>query len=422
MTLATADLKQRIEAANATAIARLLRSDPVLVDVAPAGEAIPGLEGRMVLHAGPPVTWDRMCGAMRGSAIGLAILEGWAATVPEAERLFAGGAIRMEPGHPHGAVGPMAGTTSPSLPVFVVEDRANGTRAFCRPVEGAQQFGDMSEPALAHLRQWTSVWAPALRLGIRHAGGIPLRPMIAKALQMGDELHNRPIAASTLFAAAMAAPLVETNMPTPHLVGTLRYLAANEFLFLALSMASAKAAADAAHGVERSTLVTAMSRNGTEFGIRVSGLGDTWYTAPSPRIDGLMLPGFTAEDAGLDMGDSAITETVGWGAFTLGGAPGILALVGGTPEQALAYTREMRRITVAAHPSYRLPILGFEGTPVGIDVRLVVTTGIAPVIDTAIAHRDPGHAKIGAGLVRAPLACFESAVRAFAERYAADGS
>jgi hypothetical protein len=421
VSVGAADLKSRIEAANAEAVGRMTASDPVLIDVVPAREIARDLGERMILHAGPPISWERMAGAMRGSVIGLVLFEGWADTPAHAERMLAAGEVQLEPNHEHGGVGPMAGTTSPSLPVFVVEDRASGTRAFCRPVEGRQQFGDFSDEALGHLRQWRSVWAPSIQAAVRHLGGVPLRQIIAKALQMGDELHNRPNAASSLFANTMAAPLVEANVPRAELVGTLRYLAGNEFLFLALSMASGKVAADAAAGVEGSTVVTAMSRNGTEFGIRLSGLGDTWFTAPAPRVEGLFLPGYSAADAGLDMGDSAITETVGWGGFTLGGAPGILALTGGTPEQALAYTREMRKITVTTHPVYRLPVLSFEGTSVGIDARLVVSTGIAPVIDTAIAHREPGHPKIGGGLVRAPMACFEAAIVAFSERYASNG-
>lgn len=420
MTVGAADLKARIEAANADAVGRLTASDPVLIDVVPAREVVRDLDERTILHAGPPISWERACGAMRGSVIGMVLFEGWADTPADAERMLAAGEIHLEPLHHHGGVGPMAGTTSPSLPVFLVEDRASGRRAFCRPVEGQQQFGDMSDEALGHLRRWRSVWSPSIQAGVRQAGGIPLRQIIAKALQMGDELHNRPNAASSLFANSVAPAMVEANVPTSQLVGTLRYLAGNEFAFLALSMASAKVAADAAAGVDGSTVVTAMARNGTDFGIRVSGLGDTWFTAPAPRVEGLFLPGYSDADAGLDMGDSAITETVGWGAFTLGGAPGILALTGGTPDQALAYTRDMRRITVTTHPVYRLPILGFEGTSVGIDARLVVSTGIAPIIDTAIAHRDPGHPKIGGGLVRAPLACFESAIVAFSKRYAAD--
>lgn len=410
-------LAERIAAANTEAVARITSADPVLVDIAPAAEVIPGLTDRMILHAGPPITWERMCGAQRGAAIGMAVFEGWARDAGEAQALLRSGEIALEPNHHHQAVGPMAGTISASLPVFVVKNAAFDNVAFCRQAEGRQQFGDHSDGALQGLRSWRDVWAPTLRTAIRAAGGVRLNPIIAKALHMGDELHNRPVAASSLFAASMAIAMTEAGVPRSEYLDTLRYLAGHELFFLGLSMATAKAAADPANGIAYCTVVTAMARNGTEFGIRVSGVPDEWFTAPSPRIDGLFLTGYRDADAGLDMGDSAIAETVGWGAFVLAGAPALLALVGGTLEDAIRFSREMREITVAASPVFRVPGLGFEGAPVGIDIRKVVTTGTRPVIDTAIAHKDPGHPIIGAGLVRAPLECFEKALLGFAARY-----
>jgi hypothetical protein len=237
------------------------------------------------------------------------------------------------------------------------------------------------------------------------------------ALQMGDELHNRHSASSSLFANAMAVAMVEADVPKAELLPTLKYITNHNLIFLGLAMAAGKAIADPAMNIEYSTVVTAMCRNGVEFGIRVSGLGEEWFTAPAPQVEGLLLPGYSAEDAGLDMGDSAITETVGWGAFTIGGAPGILSLVGGTPEEALEYSREMRKITVGIHPTYRMPALGFAGISLGIDVRKVIQTNITPIIDTAIAHKLPGYPKIGAGLVRAPLDCFKKALIAFGRKY-----
>ena len=349
--------------------------------------------------------------------IGVLFFEGWAKNVDEASRLLQSGGIPFEPNHHRQAVGPMAGTISVSMPVWVVENRNFKNRAFCRQVEGRQQFGDYSDGALEGLRLWRDVWAPSLRKGILHMRGLALKPIIAKALQMGDELHNRPVAASSLFANALAGPMIEAGVAKDDLLSTLKYITNHELLFLGLSMAAGKASADPAAGIEYSAVVTAMARNGTEFGIRVSGLGDEWFTAPSPRVHGLYLPGYTEQDAGADMGDSAITETVGWGGFVLGGATGILSLVGGTPEEALEYSREMRRITVTTSSNYRMPILGFAGAPVGIDIRKVVQTGIVPIIDTAIAHKNPGHPIIGAGLVRAPLDCFKKALRRFGAKY-----
>ena len=414
---AVPSVKERVEAANAEAVGRLLRADPVLVDVAPAGEVVEGLEGRMILHSGPPIAWERMCGAQRGSVLGLVVFEGWAESIEGAARLLAAGDVVLEPNHHHHGVGPMAGTTSPSLPVWVVENRTYGNRAYCRPTDAKQQFGDHSDEALCGIREWRDVRAPAVRAALQQMGGLPLKPLFVKALAMGDELHNRPNALSALVGNALAPELVKAGVATDDLVSTLYWLRYDEFLGLALSMAAAKAAIEPAEGVEYATLVTAMARNGTDFGIRVSGLPGAWFTAPAPAVDGLYLPGYDAADAGRDMGDSAITETVGWGGFVLGGAPGILALTGGTPDEALEISRAMRTITLTSSPDYRMPVFGFEGAPVGIDIRKVVRTGVLPTIDTAIAHRDAGHPKIGGGLVRAPLNCFVDALREFGRHY-----
>jgi hypothetical protein len=410
-------LKERINAANEEVLRRIVAADPVLVDVAPAGEVIPGLKDRMILHSGPPVDWARMCGAQRGAAIGMCLFEGWAQDAAEAERLLSSGDIALEPNHHHATVGPMAGTITRNMWVWVVENKAFGNRAFCRQVESFQQFGDYSGEALATLVRWRDVWAPALRAAVRKMGGVPLKQLVARALLMGDEMHNRVVASSSLFANAVAPVLVDCGLPKEQVLSTLYYTGNHPFLFLGLSMAAAKASMDPARGVEASTVVTAMARNGTDFGIQVSGLEGEWFTAPAPRVQGLLLPGWKEADAGLDMGDSAITETVGWGGFALGGAPGILAFTGGTAEQALAFSREMRTIAVGLSPDYLMPALNFEGTAVGIDIRKVVQLNLVPVIDTAIAHKDPGHGIIGGGIVRPPLDCFTRALTRFAEKY-----
>lgn len=411
-------IKERINAANAEAFRRIVAADPILVDVAPASEVIPGMRDRLILHSGPPVTWDRMCGAQRGAAIGMCLFEGWAADPAEAEQMLRSGEISLEPNHHHSSVGPMAGTISSNMWVWVVENKAFGNRAFCRQTESFQQFGDYSRSALAPLEKWRDVWAPALRAALRKNGGVPLKQLVARALLMGDEMHNRVVASSSLFANAVAPTLVDCGLPKEQVVDTLYYAGNHPFLFLGISMAAAKASADPARGVEASTVVTAMARNGTDFGIQVSGLDGEWFTAPAPRVEGLLLPGWKEEDAGLDMGDSAITETVGWGGFVIGGAPGILNFTGGTAEQALAFSREMRSISVGQSPDYLIPALNFQGSAVGIDIRKVVQTNVAPVIDTAIAHKEPGHGIIGGGIVRPPLECFAKALTRFGERSA----
>src|SRR5436309_14327773 len=334
-------IRERIEAANAQAVGRITSADPVLIDIAPAGEVIPGLVGRMILHSGPPVGWSRMCGAQRGACIGMVLFEGWAKNPAEAEQVLASVAVTLEPNHHHQAVRPMAGTITGSLPVFVVKDTASGSRACCRQVEGRQQFGDYSDEALDGLRRWRDIWAPSLRQGIQQKGGVTLRPIIAKSLQMGDELHNRPVAATTLFADVMALAMVEAGVSKNNLLATLAHLTYNEFFFLGLSMASAKAGGDAAAGIAYSTVVTAMARNGTDFGIRVSGLGDEWFTAPAPMVDGRYFPGYGMADANPDLGDSTIAETTGLGGFAAAASPAVVQFVGGTPQDAVNRTLEM---------------------------------------------------------------------------------
>lgn len=411
------DIKSKIENANKETAQIFINGDPVLVDIAPAGEVIPGLHDKMVLHSGPPIKWNDMCGAQQGAIIGIVLFEGWAKTVQEAREILNRGDITLEPNHHHQAVGPMAGTISPSLPVFVVENKTNGNLAYCRNAEGRQQFGDYSQEALDHLNMWKNVWAPSMRLGVKQAGGIHLKQIITLALQMGDELHNRHHASSSLFANAMVNPMIAAGVKKEDLMSTVGYMAGHNLLFLGIAMASGKSIADAARDIEFSTVVTAMCRNGVEYGIRVSGLGDEWFVAPAPKVDGLYLPGYKDIDAGLDMGDSAITETVGWGGFVIGGAPGILGLVGGTFEQAQGFTREMRTITVSTHPQYLMPVFDFAGAPIAIDIRKVIQTGSAPILDTAIAHKDPGYPIIGAGLVRAPMECFNKALVRYSEKY-----
>ncbi len=407
-----------VDAANRRALERLLGAHPVLVDVRPAAEAIPGLTRDTVLHAGPPLGWERMSGPLRGAVIGALLFEGLAGGAEEAERLAAAGAVRFAPCHHHAAVGPMAGVTTASMAVFVVEDRAHGTRACSTLNEGlgrVLRYGAYAPEVIERLRWFRDSLGPALGEAIRRAGGVDVRALIAQAVQMGDECHNRNRAASALLVKALAPYLAALDRPAAERERLLAFAGGNEHFFLNVGMAAAKAAADAAHGVPHSSLVTAMARNGTEFGIRVSGLGDRWFTAPAETPVGLYFPGFGPEDANPDIGDSAITETVGLGGFAMGGAPAIVQFVGGTPADALRATRLMYEITLGESEAYRLPALDFRGTPTGIDVRLVAATGILPQINTGIAHRRPGVGQIGAGLVRPPRACFTAALAALAE-------
>ena len=404
-----------VEAANREALRRVLDAHPVLVDVRPALEVVPGMTPTTVLHAGPPLPWARMSGPVRGAILGALLYERLAETPEEAERLAGSGTLTFDSCHHHGAVGPMAGITTARMPVFVVENTSRGNRSYSTLNEGlgkVLRYGAYAPDVVERLRWMEAVLGPALGAAVRHAGGVDVRTLIAQAVQMGDECHNRNRAASALLIKVLAPHVAALDLPADERTRVLTFAAGNEHFFLNLGMAACKAALDAAHELAGSSLVTAMARNGTEFGIRVSGLGERWFTGPAETPAGLYFAGFGPEDANPDMGDSAITETAGLGGFAMAGAPAIVQFVGGTPADALRATRRMYEITLGESEAYRLPVLDFRGTPTGIDVRLVLQTGIRPQINTGIAHRRAGIGQIGAGLVSPPLQCFEDAGRA----------
>ena len=414
---------RRVAAANARAVDRILGARPMLVDVGRAAEVMDGLGPRSILHAGPPIAWARMCGPMRGAAIGAILYEGWADTVEAATALAARGEVDFAPCHHRGAVGPMAGILSPSMPVAVVENRAAGTRAFATLNEGlgkVLRFGAYGPEVLERLRWLAGTMAPALGQALRARGPVDLKHLTAQALQMGDECHNRNLAATSLFARTLAPALVR-SVGSAAAAAALTFLEDNNHFYLNLSMAACKATLDAAHDIPGSTVVTAMARNGVEFGIRLSGTADTWFTVPVDVPQGLYFPGYGPGDANPDLGDSAITETAGIGGFAMAAAPAIVQFVGGTAEEALATTRRMYAITLARNADFALPALGFAGTPTAIDARRVVESGIAPVINTGIAHREPGIGQIGAGIARAPLPCFEAGLREVGRRLGLTG-
>ncbi len=409
-----------IREANAEAIHRMLGAEPVLVDVIPASEAIPALVEGMILHAGPPLDWGSMCGPMRGAVVGIAVFEGWAADLADAERLAESGAFRLKPNHDFGAVGPMTGMTTRSQPVLVVENRTSGNRAFCTINEGlgkVMRFGGNDASVLKRLGWLRDTLGPALGAALRVGKGIDLKPLVARGLTMGDEMHQRNLACSSLLLRTLAPDLARTTDDRTALAEMLAFIGSNDQFFLNLAMVLGKAMMDPVHGIEGSSVVTAMSRNGTDFGIRVSGLGDEWFTAPVEMPVGLYFPGFSADDANPDMGDSTIVETIGLGGFAMAAAPAVAGFVGaGVPSSAADFTRTMGEITLTQNPEWTIPALDYQGVPTGIDIRLVVETGITPTINTGIAHRKPGIGQVGAGVVKAPLACFELALKALATR------
>jgi hypothetical protein len=409
-----------IESANTKAVEKMMGSRPVLVGLGKAREVIPGMRDNLILHAGPPITWERASGPLRGAITGALILEGKANDEKEAGALVESGQIELEPCHHHQAVGPMAGVTSPSMSVYIVEDKTHNYRTFSNLNEGygkVLRYGAYSEEVINRLRWMEEVMAPLLKEAIEASGGIDMRALIAEALHMGDEGHNRNKAASILYLKALAPHLARAGQNAGTTADVLQAIGDNALSVLNPVMAACKAMADAAHGIEGSTIVSTMARNGTDFGIRVSGLGDRWFTAPAEIPKGLYFPNFQAGDANPDIGDSTITETIGIGGFAMAAAPAIVTFVSGTPKDAINTTMEMYEINYTEHKYFTIPQLDFRGTPTGIDIRKVIETGITPRVNTGIAHKQAGVGQIGAGLVRPPMAIFEAALVAFAEQY-----
>jgi hypothetical protein len=409
--------RELVERANAEAFARLVGGEPTLVDCRPAGEILE-LPPRTILHAGPPLPWTRMGEPMRAAVQCAIRYEGWAANDDAASELIVRGQVPLEPCHHWRAVGPMTGIITASMPVFVVTNRIHGNQAHATINEGlgkVLRFGANDESVIARLRWLASETGPLLGAALRASGGIPLRPLIAQALRMGDEMHQRNLAASALLARALMPHVARAGGRHGAVARLAEFIAGNDQFFLNIAMAAAKAMADPAANIPHSTLVSAMARNGTEFGIRVSGLGDRWFTAPAPDPVGLYFPGFSAADANPDMGDSAIVETVGLGGGAMAAAPAAARFVGaGGIAEAIAVTEEIGEICLGEHPHFRIATLDERGAPVGIDVQLVVETGVTPLINTGIAGRRAGTGQVGAGIVRAPLACFEQALLALA--------
>ena len=409
---------QRIEEANQKAIDRMVAGDPVLVDVIPAARAIPALKDRMILHAGPPIEWSRMCGPMRGAIMGIAVFEGWADDLAEAGSMAAAGEFEFHPNHHFDAVGPMTGMTTISQPLIVVENTTYGNRAYCAINEGlgkVMRFGGNDAEVLERLCWLRDDFGPSLGRALRHMDGLPLKSLVARGLTMGDEMHQRNVACSGLTLRALSPVLVATSNTNEALAKALAFMGDNDQFFLNIAMAMGKSIMDPVRDIEGASVVTAMCRNGTDFGIRVSGTGDTWFTSPVEMPEGLYFPGFTEKDANPDMGDSTIVETIGLGGFAMGAAPAVAGFVGaGAASEAGHYTRTMSEIAIAENPEWTIPSMDYLGVPTGIDIRLVVETGLAPTINTGIAHREPGVGQVGAGVVRAPMACFEKALLALA--------
>ncbi|MEO5696658.1 MAG: DUF1116 domain-containing protein [Burkholderiaceae bacterium] len=414
--LASASVTERIEAANQQAVERIINSRPMLVGFGRAIDVVPGMTRETILHAGPPITWQRMNGAMKGAVTGALVFEGLATDLSEAAQLAASGEIHFAPCHEFGCVGSMAGVTSASMTMHVVRNKIYGNVAYTNLSEQMAKIlrmGANDASVIERLNWMRDVLGPILTAAMQTAGEIDLRLLLSQALHMGDECHNRNNACTALLIQALTPHILETDFPTAQKRQVFDFVASSDYFSGPTWMALCKCALDAAHGIPDSTIVTTMCRNGVEFGIRVSGLpGNTWFTGPAQPVIGPMFAGYKREDSGLDIGDSAITETYGLGGFAMAAAPAIVALVGGTIDDAIAFSVNMAEITTAQNPNVTIPLLNFRGIASGIDVRKVVQTGILPVISTAIAHKDAGIGMIGAGITYPPAECFDKALLA----------
>ena len=410
-----------IDEANRSVIAKVVASQPVIKDVVPAKSVIKELnEGKVILHAGPPIQYENMPDPVQGSCVGAALFEGWASTEEEARKILASGEVMFIPCHHVKAVGPMGGITSANMPVFVVENTTDGNEAYCTMNEGigkVLRFGAYSKEVVDRLLWMKNVLGPTLGKAIRTLGGLNVNPLVAKAIAMGDEFHQRNIAASLAFLKEVSPVITKMEMDDKDRYDVIKFLADTDQFFLNIMMATGKAVMDGARQITDGTVVTAMCRNGVEFGIRISGMGDEWFTAPVNTPQGLYFTGYDGEDACPDMGDSAITETLGVGGMAMIAAPAVTRFVGaGGYEDALRTSTEMTEITIDRNPNFIIPNWNFQGTCLGIDARLVVEKGITPVINTGIAHKIAGYGQIGAGTVHPPIECFEKAIVAYAKK------
>ena len=405
-----------IKEANKACLKRIQDSTAVLTDICLARDVVPGMADRTVFHAGPPVTWDRMCGPMRGAIIGACMFEGWADTPEAAVATAEAGELTFDSSHHHRAIGPMSGIITPSMQVNVVRNGTYDIETYATLYMGVGKVlrhGAYDEEVMRKLRWMNHELAPLLKEAIKHAGGIDIKSIIAQAVQMGDELHNRNKASNALFLNALAPHLIAVGK-REEVITAVNFIDAAGHFILNSVMAGCKGMLDAGSGIPGSTIVTAIARNGFETGIRVSGTGEQWFTAPAPMIDGVYFPGFGPDDANPDLGDSAIAESAGLGSLAMAGAPAVVEYIGGTPQFAVETTQKMYEITVTEHETFKMPSMNFQGTPLGIDIRKVVETGITPVINTGIACKRPGVGQIGAGLTAAPMDCFVKALEAFA--------
>jgi len=409
----------QIDEANKKAVENILKSEAYLIDIQPAGKVVPGFKSYLITHAGPPIEWERMAKVQKIAVINAAMAEGLADTPEKAERLIKTGEIVIAPNHHYNIVSGMCGATAASFPVLVIKDPIHDNVVYVWQQTDLTAFGDKFEKGIQEIRLVKEELAPVLLAAIRDAGRVNLKEILAQGLLMGDELHSRFEATRGVFLEKMLPHIVSTDFPKDVLRRATEYFLKSHggnWYPGNLTMGACKVMMDSAKNIKMSTIVTVMSRNGVEFGIRVSGLGDRWFTGPASRISGFTFPGFTRDDAAPDIGDSSIIETRGLGGMVLAASPSQSIFVGGL-QGAVDHVNSMYKITVGKDPSFRIPYMNFAEAPVGIDIRKVIALGIVPKLTTGMAHKDGGHGLIGAGIAIAPMEAFKNAFIAFTEEY-----
>jgi hypothetical protein len=413
--------QQKIKNANDEAFKRINAAEPQLVGVKYAKDVVPNFDKFTIGHAGPPLQWKDMCGPLQGAILGAIIYEGNAKNLDEAEKLVLSGKIKFVSNHSIGCVGPMTGMITYSMPLWEVKNTTYGNTAYCTFNEGlgkVMRFGANGPEVIERLKWIETSLAPAMKQALVSSGSISLKVIISKALAMGDEMHQRNTGATSLFVREIMKHLVKVVANKDELHKITEFITGNDQFFLNLAMAAGKAIMDPVKNIPYSTVVTTMSRNGTNFGIKISSLGEQWFEAPVNNPKGLYFPGYTEADANPDIGDSAIVETFGIGGIAMGSSPAVVRFVGASSvAEAIAYSVDMQNISVGLSPHYIIPTMNFVGTATGIDAIKVVETGILPVINTGMAHKKPGIGQVGAGIVKAPKDCFSKAVVAFYEKH-----
>jgi len=418
--LMSEDIRQKIDQANEKVLEIMKSGETVWLGDARAIDVVPGLKKNMILHAGPPIEWERMASAMKSAILGGVVFENLAPNLEEAEEAIKSGAVEFAPCHNYLVVGGMTGVTTPSMYLHVVENVRYGNRAYCMPHEGGSfkglGWGTNDQETLDHVRWMQEELSPVLDSAVKMAGGVKVNQLIAREIQMGDEAHSRCTSGTLLMTRLLAPYIVETDFPKATIRRVFEFLRTHDIFFLHVIMAAARSIVDPAKNVPYSTIVTTFARNGVDFGIKVSALGETWFTAPSPKVKtSFFSPKWDDSVATPDMGDSSITETVGLGGQITVCSPAQEYSLGGNYQTALARTMESYGNSGGENNNWAIPNLNFRGGPIGVDIRKVLKTGIEPNIHTATAHIKGGF--IGGGESYAPMGCFEAAMRSFAEKY-----